>query len=920
MSARRLYPLALLSVALCFNGPVRGVDQLAAAPAVTGPDSPAPAAPVKKEPETVSEAVPLPPPVISLDELKRGEVRVEVFEVDPATVEKPAPEPEPATPGKKPAAPKSAPPSWAKPPTLKTDEYAEPAFGFGAFVEKYDAQGIRVDRTDHFLLRAAAVVTLPKGPQQLLLRSLSGARLSIDGRSVATTEMAKQKGADAEPVPDQLANQLVKEMRLLPAGHREAMAAFESDGLPHVVMLEVFVGGPGIRPEIGETSVTVAGAGEPFRLLTPAGTTAGQAMTQSGWRPYAEAQIERIAVLNAARRRNAAEELYWKTRHDLARQHAKPAPAVPYPDDFLSTRSPIDRFVSFRLERAGVQAAAIIGDAAFLRRATLDTVGMLPTSAEVESFLADASPDKRSRAIDRLLQDTRWADRWVPYWQDVLAENPGMLKATLANSGPFRHWIYEALYDNKPMDRFVTELIAMQGSSLYGGTSGFGISSQNDLPMAAKAQIVSSAFLGMEMKCARCHDAPYHPFNQEDLFNIAAMLQRQPLKVPGTSLTAGLSATSHVTVSLKAGQEVAAHFPFQDLNLQPLPGVLRKADDSREQLAAILTDPRNARFSQVMVNRLWKELIGAGIVDPVEDWENASPADPDLLAWLGHELVTHDFDLKHVARLIMNSEAYQRSANAAASRLQKAEERLFAGTARRRLPAESLVDSLFALCGKDFDSEPLTMDPENRQAARDHSNIGVPRRAWQFTGLANERDRPALAKPRALVITDVLSAFGWRESRADPRSTRDLDANVLQPALLANGTLGARIVRLDDTSAFTELALKEQPVEQLVRELFLRILSRPPAEAELARFRETLEPGYAARRTGAPAQEHRTGVTKAVSWANHLNGDATNVVLAIEKEVKAGDPPTQRLQADWRERIEDVLWALILSPEFIHLP
>jgi hypothetical protein len=900
---------------------MRGVEQ-AAAPAVTSPDSPAPApaAPATKEKE------PEAPPVIALDELKRGELRVEVFEVDPATLPKPATEPDksakadaPKT-DKKPAASKSAAPSWAKPPTVKTDEYAEPAFGFGAFVEKYDAQGIRVDRTDHFLLRAAAVVTFPKGPQQLLVRALSGARLSIDGRLVAKTDIAKQRGGDAEAVPDQLATQLIKQMRLLPAGHREAMAEFEGDGQSHVVTLEVFVGGPNMRPEIGETSVSIAGARQPFRLLTPESAPAGPVMTHSGWRPYAEAQIQRIAKLNAERRRNPAEEQYWKTRHDLARAHAKPAPAVPAVRESLAGHNAIDRFIGARLEKAGVEPAAVIGDAAFLRRATLDIVGLLPTSAEVETFLADGAPDKRNHAIDRLLSDTRWADRWVPYWQDVLAENPGMLKATLANSGPFRYWIYEALYDNKPMDRFVTELIAMQGSSLYGGTSGFAISSQNDLPMAAKAQIVSSAFLGMEMKCARCHDAPYHPFNQEDLFNIAAMLQRQPIKVPGTSLTAGLSANSHVTVSLKAGQEVAAHFPFKELNLEPLPRVPRKPSDSREQLAAILTDPRNTRFAQVMVNRVWKELFGAGIVDPVEDWENTSPADPDLLAWLGHEFITHDFDVKHLARLILNSEAYQRSATAAASRLQKPEERVFAGTARRRLSAESLVDSLFALCGKDFDSEPLTMDPENRQSAKDHSNIGTPRRAWQFTGLANERDRPALAKPHALVITDVLSAFGWRESRADPRSTRDLDANVLQPALLANGTLGARIIRLDDTSAFTELALRDQPVEQLVRELFLRILSRPPSEPELAKFRGALETGYAARRTGAQAQEHRPAVTKAVSWANHLNGDATNVVLAIEKEVKAGDPPTQRLQSDWRERMEDVLWALILSPEFMHLP
>ena len=470
------------------------------------------------------------------------------------------------------------------------------------------------------------------------------------------------------------------------------------------------------------------------------------------------------------------------------------------------------------------------------------------------------------------------------------------------------------------MDRFATELIAMQGSAQGGGSSGFGVSSQNDLPMAAKAQIVSSAFLGMDMKCARCHDAPYHPFNQEDLFNVAAMLQRGAIKEPGTSLAAGLRANSRVVVSLKAGQSIDPHWPFRDLKADALPGVLRHPEDSREQLAAILTDARNPRFAQVMVNRLWKELIGSGIVDPVEDWENTSASHPELLAWLGRELVTHDYDLKHVARLIFNSAIYQRAATAAASRTQKPEERLFAAPARRRMSAEQLVDSLFTLCGNDFDSEPLTMDPEDRQAAKDHSNLGVPQRAWQFTGLANERDRPALAKPRAQVVADVLATFGWRESRAEPRSVRDQDANVLQPALLANGTMGSRITRLDDSSALTELALQEQPVEALVGELFRRILSREPTATERGKFLALLQPGYDSRRTGAPPQEFKSGITKAVSWANHLNPDATNVILAVEKEVKAGEPPTSRLVADWRERMEDALWALMLDPEFLYLP
>src|SRR5205823_9163549 len=109
------------------------------------------------------------------------------------------------------------------------------------------------------------------------------------------------------------------------------------------------------------------------------------------------------------------------------------------------------------------------------------------------------------------------------------------LNPTLNNTGPFRWWIYESLLDNKPLDLFVTELLRMKGSVRFGGPAGFGVASQNDAPMAAKGAIVAAAFQGVEMKCARCHDAPSHKSKQEDLFAVAAMLGTKPLTVPATS-------------------------------------------------------------------------------------------------------------------------------------------------------------------------------------------------------------------------------------------------------------------------------------------------------------------------------------------------------------------------------------------------
>ena len=148
-----------------------------------------------------------------------------------------------------------------------------------------------------------------------------------------------------------------------------------------------------------------------------------------------------------------------------------------------------------------------------------------------------------------------------------LAENPNLINPTLNNTGPFRWWLHEAFEDNRPFDRFATELILMEGSTHYGGPAGFGIASQNDSPMAAKAHVLAQAFLGMEMKCARCHDAPYHPFTQKDLFSFAAMLNRETIKLPKTSTIPGDPAALQsllVKVTLKPGEAIPPDWPFAE--------------------------------------------------------------------------------------------------------------------------------------------------------------------------------------------------------------------------------------------------------------------------------------------------------------------------------------------------------------------
>ncbi len=563
-----------------------------------------------------------------------------------------------------------------------------------------------------------------------------------------------------------------------------------------------------------------------------------------------------------------------------------------------------------------------VDDLTFLRRSMLDTLGVVPSLAEIDSFRKN--PD-REAWIETLLSDPRWADHWMGYWQDVLAENPNMLNPTLNNTGPFRWWIYESLKDNKPMDLFVTELLRMRGSERLGGPAGFGTASQNDVPMAAKGTIVSTAFLGVEMKCARCHDSPTHKSLQKDLFQLAAMLGTSPIEVPKTSsvpmdkIHAG-GRKPLIQVTLQPGTKVEPAWPFDEFSDESAAKLAEFPDDSRDVLAAMITAPQNERFAQVIANRIWARLMGRGIVEPVEDWEKGKPSHPELLQWLGRELVRSGYDVKHLARLILNSHAYQRTTDPTLKQTSP----LFTSPAPRRLYAEQIVDSLFVATGKPFKTEEVCLDIDNTRDLKNSITLGKPNRSWMLTSTSNERDRPSLSLPRIQAVADVLSAFGWRGARQDPISKRDADPNVLQPAILSNGTVGVWLTRLSDDHGITQLALEEQPLEAFLDKLYLRLLTRLPHAEEKQLYLQHLREGYDSRLTDLPPPTSSLPSNrvreKYVSWSNHLDAEATTVRLEQEKAARQGDPPTAKLSPAWRTRLEDVLWALLNSPEWAYSP
>lgn len=791
---------------------------------------------------------------------------------------------------------------------------------------RYVAGGLRQPWRGPLLLRAYCKTNLPTGELTLLLRSPGLARLWVDGQLVVSTP-AHALFPDAH-MPFEVYQADHPWLHVPRPGDVEKRAQVALEAGEHEFILEQIVGAKGIRSETGDTTIALKRGDELFTLVGPVAFETP--LSDVGFNDYKQQLEQQLAQMDRQMRQSttAEENEFWNRRHALAREQlAKRAPlTIPDSTPGLGEQNAVDRFTNIQLGPVATDAAVdtLTSDNVFLRRLYLDTVGVVPTAAESREFMASTMSDKRSAAIDRLLRDDRWADHWTSYWQDVLAENPSILKPTLNNTGPFRWWIYDALIENKPMDRFVTELIRMEGDKLGGGAAGFEMASENDVPLAAKAHILTSAFLGVEMKCARCHDAPYHPWTQKELFGLAAMLANKPIKVPATSSVPKefferKQGESSLSLSIFPGDEVAPAWPFTDLSASEPDGEMLGRDNlSRERLAAHFTSAENMRFPEAIVNRLWQRVMGWGLVDQTGDWYEQSPRHPELLDYLARELVQSGYDFKHVARLIFNSRIYQRVAldgNTADAAVAHAAPWI------RRLTAEQVVDSLHGVAGLPLGTEEITFDPSTQQHDDAFLNLGVARRAWQLTSLSNERDRPSLSLPKAAIVVECLEAFGWRGSRQEPVSHRETDANMVQPGVIANSALSVRLSRLSEHSHFTELALAAKSPEEFVQLSFEQVLSRAPTKDEMQTFVEQVRPGFDDRITSlalptAQPEVHRGFVT----WANHFDIRANQLMRDVEREVAAGPPPSARLKDEWRERAEDAVWALMNSPELQFVP
>ena len=377
---------------------------------------------------------------------------------------------------------------------------------------------------------------------------------------------------------------------------------------------------------------------------------------------------------------------------------------------------PLDRLVSAYAARERVKLGAGVDDRTYARRVFYDLVGVPPTQAEWAAFQKDLAGKRRERLVDRLLSDRqRYAQHWLTFWNDLLRNDYKGTGYIDGGRKPIHKWLYAALRDNKPYDQFVRELVNPRPEA-EGFTKGIvwrGVVNASMTPPMQAAQNVSQVFMGVNLKCASCHDSFIDDWQLSDCYGLAGIYADAPLPM--------------VQCDKPTGKVAPLRFLFPELG-----SVDASAPRSNrlEQVARIITQPSNGRLSRTIVNRLWARMMGRGLVEPLDVMQNAA-WDTDLLDWLAEDLVAHGWDLKRTLRLIATSRAY---ALPSVDESPKAGEKfVFKGPALRRLTAEQFRDTLGAVTGEWFDRpegdlSPLLVEPAAPNASG--SKPKVPDAFW----------------------------------------------------------------------------------------------------------------------------------------------------------------------------------------------
>lgn len=494
----------------------------------------------------------------------------------------------------------------------------------------------------------------------------------------------------------------------------------------------------------------------------------------------------------------------------------------------------IDDLVLAQLEQLRIAPSPRSDDATFLRRAFLDTIGTLPTVAETRAFLADASPDKRTKLIDDLLQREEYVDYWAYRWSDIFLVNGQLLRPDAVKS--YYQWVRAGVAANLPWDRMVSEVITARGDSTVAGATNFYAVHQDPETMAEN---VSQAFLSLSIGCAKCHDHPLEKWTNDQYYAFANLFSRVRAKGWGGDPRNGDGVrTVYVEsrgdlIQPRTGKPQAPA-PLDGEKLDP-----DSPDDRREALAAWLTDGSNPFFARSITNRVWAAYFGRGLVDPVDDLRASNPASNEpLLEYLSDYLVAEKFDLKKLMRLILQSETYQRSG--VVLEANRDDEKYLSRHLPRRLMAEVLEDGIAQ----------VTAVPSL------YTNVALKDGSKQKTEFYEPGTR-ALELYDSAVQSYFLKTFGRNEREITCECERSNQPSMIQALHLANGTtLNDKLAAPESVAA--RLMKEGLSDDAIIEEATLLTLSRFPTQVEKDGFLELL--------AAVPSPEKQAAVED-VFWA-----------------------------------------------------
>jgi len=463
----------------------------------------------------------------------------------------------------------------------------------------------------------------------------------------------------------------------------------------------------------------------------------------------------------------------------------------------LPRRNFIDELAYEHFQQLGLFPSDTCSDSEFLRRAKLDALGVLPSPAEVRAFLADTSPDKRRRFIQRVLEEPSYADYWANKWADLLRPNPD--RVGVKSVFTLDQWLRGSFRQNKPYDQFVREILLAEGSNHRDGPA---VIYRDRREPPELTTMFSQLFLGTRLECAKCHHHPNEKWSQDDFYQLAAYFGG--LKQKGAGLSPPISAGTETfyfspggTVKHPVTGAMMKPHPPDGPDMSPTDEV-----DPRQALADWLTAAGNPFFAKAAVNRVWASFFGRGLVEPVDDFRASNPCvNPPLLAALADDFARHGYDLKHLMRTILESQLYQLSSTPNEWNL--ADTRNFSRAYRRRLPAEVMSDAVSEVTGV---PETFAAMPAGARAMQ----------TWSYK-----------------IQSHFLDAFGRPNSSSDCPCERDQQMSVVQSLHLMNAK-GIQARLADPDGHARRLAESASSPQDVVTEIYLRALSRFPLTDELA--------------------------------------------------------------------------------------